>query len=66
VVIAAGADAISGGIWQDSYTSHGGIADIIDVDVWLPGNPPSPFSLLHAILLATGRLPGTNPDRAAS
>ncbi|WIV59136.1 ferredoxin [Amycolatopsis nalaikhensis] len=59
VVIAAGTDAISGGLVCPSYAGAGGIGEQVPVDVWVPGSPPSPFSLLHAILLATGRLPGT-------
>ncbi|MFE6664733.1 NADH:ubiquinone oxidoreductase [Streptomyces sp. NPDC057697] len=56
VVIAAGADACSGGLYADSYATHDGLGDLVDVDIWVPGSPPSPFSLLHALLLATGRL----------
>lgn len=57
VVIAAGTDAISGGLISPSYATAGGLGDLLPVDVWVPGSPPTPFSLLHAILLATGRLP---------
>jgi Ni,Fe-hydrogenase III small subunit/ferredoxin len=57
VVIAAGADAAGGGLLRDSYAGSGGIGGLLDVDVWVPGSPASPFSLLHAILLALGRLP---------
>lgn len=57
VVIAAGADAISGGLIGGGYTAGTGIGDAVTVDVWVPGAPASPFSLLHAILLALGRLP---------
>ena len=57
VVIAAGTDAVSGGLIAPSYATSGGIADLVPVDVWVPGSPPTPFQLLHAILLATGRLP---------
>jgi Ni,Fe-hydrogenase III small subunit/ferredoxin len=56
VVIAAGTDACSGGVFSDSYATHGGIGPLTDVDIWVPGSPPSPFSLLHALLLAAGRL----------
>jgi Ni,Fe-hydrogenase III small subunit/ferredoxin len=56
VVIAAGADACSGGLFAHSYASRSGIGDVLPVDVWVPGSPPSPFSLLHALLLAVGRL----------
>jgi Ni,Fe-hydrogenase III small subunit len=57
VVIAAGADAISGGLVGGGYTGGTGIGELVPVDVWIPGSPASPFSVLHAILLALGRLP---------
>lgn len=57
VVIAAGTDAVSGGLVTPSYGVAGGIGELVDVDVWVPGSPPSPFSLLHALLLAVGRIP---------
>jgi Ni,Fe-hydrogenase III small subunit/ferredoxin len=57
IVIAAGAEAASGGLLRDSYAAGPGIGQALDVDVWVPGAPASPFSLLHAILLALGRLP---------
>jgi Ni,Fe-hydrogenase III small subunit/ferredoxin len=56
VVIAAGTDAASGGLVAPSYATAGGIGDLLDVDVWVPGSPPSPFSLLYALLLAVGRI----------
>ena len=57
VVIAAGTDAVSGGLFSHGYSSGGGVGSLLDVDVWVPGSPASPFSLLHAILLALGRFP---------
>lgn len=63
VVIAAGADAASGGLMGHGYTGSTGIAELVDVDVWVPGAPASPFSLLHAILLALGRLPDAGGTR---
>jgi Ni,Fe-hydrogenase III small subunit/ferredoxin len=56
VVIAVGTDAISGGLVSQPLTS-GGVGAAVPVDVWLPGSPPAPFAILHAILLALGRLP---------
>lgn len=56
VVVAAGVDAISGGLIGETYATSAGVGDVIPVDVWLPGAPPTPFGLLHAILLAIGRL----------
>jgi len=56
VVIAVGTDAVSGGLASPSYAVTGGIGDVVPVDVWVPGSPPTPFSILHALLLALGRL----------
>ncbi len=58
VVMAVGTDAISGGLVSPSYATGGGVSDQVRVDVWVPGSPPSPFSILHGILMAIGRLPG--------
>jgi len=52
VVMAVGSDAISGGIVQPA----GGIARVLDIDIWVPGSPASPFSILHGISLAVGML----------
>ena len=57
VVVAAGTDATSGGLVHPSYATGSGVGDILPVDVWVPGSPPSPFSLLHGILLGIGLLP---------
>jgi Ni,Fe-hydrogenase III small subunit/ferredoxin len=57
VVIAAGTDAVSGGLVAPTYASGPGVGAIVPVDVWVPGSPPSPFSLLHGILLGIGLLP---------
>lgn len=58
VVIATGSDAVSGGlIGRGGYTSGNGIGGITDVDIWVPGAPASPFTLMHAILMAIDRLP---------
>lgn len=61
VVIAAGTDAVSGGLFRDGYTGGQGVGPLLDVDVWVPGAPASPFSLLHGILLALGRIRPTTP-----
>lgn len=57
LVVAAGVDAVSGGLVGQGYASSGGLADVLPVDVFVPGAPPSPFSLLYGILLAIGKLP---------
>jgi Ni,Fe-hydrogenase III small subunit/ferredoxin len=40
-----------------SYATSGGVDSLVPVDVWVPGSPPPPFSILHALLLGLGRLP---------
>jgi len=61
IVVAAGTDAISGGMVGRTYASSGGIGSVLPVDVVVPGSPPSPFGLLHGLLLAVDLLP--NPKR---
>ncbi len=53
-VVAVGTDAISGGLAGGTYASGTGVASVVPVDVLVPGSPPSPFSVLHGILLAVG------------
>lgn len=54
IVLAAGTDAVSGGLVHPTYATRGSVASVLPVDIWVPGSPPSPFSLLHGILLAMG------------
>lgn len=65
IVIAAGTDAVSGGLLDSSYATRGGIEPIVPVDVWVPGSPPSPFALLYGLLLGLGRLRGAELAEAA-
>jgi Ni,Fe-hydrogenase III small subunit/ferredoxin len=53
VVIAAGTDAVSGGLLGGRLT---GVDGQVPVDVWVPGSPPSPFGMLNGLLIATGKL----------
>ncbi len=65
VVIAIGTDAVSGGMLGPSGDATcGGVGEVVPVDVWVPGSPPPPFAILHALLLGLGRLPGSG-SRAA-
>jgi Ni,Fe-hydrogenase III small subunit len=56
VVIAVGACATSGGIVGRSYASAGGVAEVLPVDVFIPGCPPRPEAIIFGILLAVGRI----------
>ena len=55
LVIACGACAISGGIYQSSEKAAGGVTDILPVDLYVPGCPPHPATLLEALVRFIGR-----------
>lgn len=52
LVVAVGECGCTGGIFGESYASCGKVANIIPVDVAIPGCPPSPLDLLRGILTA--------------
>jgi Ni,Fe-hydrogenase III small subunit len=60
VVVAAGTDACSGSIWTEPEV-RGGVDRVLPVDVYIPGDPPAPISLLHGLLLASGRVREAGP-----
>ena len=50
LVIAAGACAIGGGPFKDSPEVNNGLADILPVDMYIPGCPPHPYTTLDGLL----------------
>ena len=56
-VVAVGACALSGGVFAKSFVCANGVADVLPVDVEVPGNPPPPLAILHGLLVAVGRKP---------
>lgn len=50
VVIAVGACAISGGIYAGIQSDCNGIADLLPVDLFIPGCPPHPATILDGFL----------------
>jgi Ni,Fe-hydrogenase III small subunit/formate hydrogenlyase subunit 6/NADH:ubiquinone oxidoreductase subunit I len=56
LVIAVGACAISGGPFVDHPEQHNGVTDLLPVDLWIPGCPPHPFTILDGLLRLLGRL----------
>jgi len=56
IVIAAGACAISGGIFREHREVEGGVEGLLPVDLYIPGCPPHPFTILDGLLRLLGRL----------
>ncbi|HUL64212.1 MAG TPA: NADH-quinone oxidoreductase subunit B family protein [Burkholderiaceae bacterium] len=52
LVVAVGDCGCTGGIFGENYASAGRVANVIPVDVAVPGCPPTPQRILAAILTA--------------
>ncbi len=50
IVIAVGTCAISGGIFMDHPEQNNGAASIVPVDLYIPGCPPHPLTILNGLL----------------
>jgi len=55
VVIAVGDCAVNGGAFAGGYGVVGSVADVIPVDVRVPGCPPTPAQIIAALRTVTGR-----------
>jgi Ni,Fe-hydrogenase III small subunit len=51
LVVAVGTSAISGGLYAGGYASASGVDAVLPVDAYAPGNPPHPWTILHALML---------------
>jgi Ni,Fe-hydrogenase III small subunit/ferredoxin len=56
IVIATGACAISGGPYVDHPEAHNGAESVVPVDLYIPGCPPHPFTILDGLLGLLGRI----------
>jgi len=56
-VIAVGACALSGGVFGPSFVCDTDVRKFLPVDVEVPGQPPPPLAILHALLVTVGRKP---------
>jgi Ni,Fe-hydrogenase III small subunit/ferredoxin-like protein FixX len=54
-VVAVGTCALTGGVFGPSFATRAGVGEMIPVDVEVPGCPPPPLAIIHALLIAAGR-----------
>ena len=77
-VIAVGSCGITGGAFHGCYNILGGIGDVIPVDVYVPGCPPRPESIIDGVVQLitklknsakapqeTPKAPATNQEKSA-
>lgn len=57
LVIVVGAEAISGGPFAGNPETRGGVGELLPVDLYIPGWPPHPLTILDGLLRLLGRLP---------
>jgi len=56
IVVAVGACAISGGPYIDHPEAHNGADSTVPVDLYVPGCPPHPLTILDGLLRLLGRI----------
>lgn len=61
LVMAVGTCAISGGIHKGGYAEANGADSILPVDIYIPGCPPHPWSIIHGVLVAQGKAAPATP-----
>lgn len=66
LVIAVGACPISGGVFKGTESFVSPLREIINVDMEIPGCPPSPIQILHGLLIAMGRMKPSELERVSS
>jgi Ni,Fe-hydrogenase III small subunit len=65
-VVAIGTCALSGGVFGPSFTAEAGAAQVVPVDVAVPGCPPPPLALIHGLLVVAGRRVPAPPETDSS
>jgi Ni,Fe-hydrogenase III small subunit/NAD-dependent dihydropyrimidine dehydrogenase PreA subunit len=64
IVIAVGACAISGGPYIGHPEVHGGAESVVPVDLYVPGCPPHPLTILEGLIGLLGKAPNRRPPEA--
>lgn len=63
VVVAIGICAYSGGVFSECYNVQGGVAQVIPVDVYVPGCAAKPESIIDGVVQALGILEEKHKER---
>jgi len=65
LVVAIGDCGCDGGIFGENYASRGRVANVLPVDVGVPGCPPDPAAIIRGILTAVTASSTRRPPSAA-
>lgn len=63
IVIAVGACAVSGGLYAGHPEAHNGASGIVPVDLFVPGCPPHPLTILDGLLRLLGQVEDPATER---
>lgn len=56
LVVAVGACAVSGGAYSGNPNTSDGVANVVPVDMFVPGCPPHPYTILDGLLGLIGKI----------
>ncbi len=62
IVVAIGTCAISGGVHKGGYAMANGADAVLPVNLYIPGCPPHPWSIVHGVLVAMGKMQPFKPE----
>ena len=60
IVIAVGSCAISGGLYENHLEVNNGAEKIVSIDLYIPGCPPHPLTILDGLLRLLGKIEKNN------
>lgn len=63
IAVAVGACAIGGGPYADQVEQIGGAGEAVPIDLFIPGCPPHPLTILDGFLRLLGRMPDQSPGK---
>ncbi|HOK77338.1 MAG TPA: NADH-quinone oxidoreductase subunit NuoB [Verrucomicrobiota bacterium] len=66
LVIACGACAVSGGPYVNHAETHNGVSGLLPVDLFIPGCPPHPLTILDGLLRLVGKIESQSNPQASS